>query len=86
MKTKNNSGKLKVLTEFGSGNHKSLLIELDKTIIDKLEIDENGMVDTLDFISIYLIELSQKMSAKKAINLHQLIFDGSIAVDARRRQ
>ena len=78
--------KLKVLTEFGTGDHKSLLIELDKTIVEQLPVDKNGMIDTIDFINICLIDLSQKMSKANEMDLDRLIFDSSIAVNERRRQ
>ena len=78
--------KLKVLTEFGADDHKSLLIELDKTIVEQLPVDKNGMVDTIDFINICLIDLSQQVLQDKQVDLDRLIFDESIAVDERKRQ
>lgn len=77
--------KLKILTEFGNEGYKSLLIELDKTIADQLSVDENDMVDLVDFINICLLELNQQTSTNDEIDLHQLIFDTSIAVDTRKR-
>lgn len=83
--------KLKILTEFGCDSHKSLLIELDKSIVDQLSIDENGMVATSDFIRVCLTELGYPVQIGIEIkdgepNLEQLIFDTSIAVDIRKRQ
>ena len=78
--------RLKILTEFGTGDHKSLLIELDKTIVEQLPVDENGMVNAIDFINSCLIELSQTMSETNEMDLDRLIFDSNIAVDTRKRQ
>ena len=80
------NNKLKILTEFGIGNHRSLLIELEKAIADKLDVDENGMVDTVDFINACLTQMGYQITDAESIDLQELIFNTDLAVDAGKRQ
>ena len=89
MKNNTHSKKLKVLTEFNNDSHKSLLVELEKNIVDQLQVDANGEVNVVDFIMACLVEYGVEIAdtpSKPEISLEQLIFDTSIAVDARKRQ
>ena len=78
----NNSKKLKILTEFGHDENKSLLIEITQDMADKLDIAADGTVNTIDFIMVCLAEHKDKGS--KPVDLDQLIFDTSIAYESRK--
>ena len=80
MMIKNNNKRLKILTEFGDENNKALLIEMPPEIIEKLPVDADGTVDTVDFIKVCLDQYQQP----KPMNLDQLIFDTSVAYESRK--
>ena len=83
---KGESSVLKIVTEFGSSQHKLLLIELPKSLMDGIEIAEDGSVNTMSLIEAfkkYYEQQSTEMSAIDRINIYDAIFNPDRAVQQR---
>ena len=78
--------RLELLTEFGCGNNKSLLITLPNEYIKDLQVDSEGVVDTLSLLKI-LTKLNEaqdkRLSIEERINLMNVIFNTERAVAER---
>jgi len=79
----NKNNKLKVICEFQHESHKAVLVELPCDVLDKLEIDQKGYVDTFDFVLACLSQVNIKQ--KESYSLKQMMFDPSIAIEANCR-
>lgn len=79
----NKKNKLKVICEFQNPSNKALLIELPAALLDALEIDEQGYVDTMEFILTCMAHYQGDEAV--GYSLDQLIFDSNIAVAGRKQ-
>ena len=84
---------LKILSELGTGDDKALLIELPKELLDNIDIENDGSVDTLDLLKVLrkaaiaelndktnTIETEDQAMSRKAYLMNK-IFNSDIAVD-----
>ena len=69
--------KLKIVAELGNQSQRSLLIELPKDLIERLQIAMDGAIDTQNFISL-LTEFNQKAKETKT-DWMKMIFDPNAA-------
>lgn len=74
--------KLKILAEFQNRANKAVLVNLAPEVLAKLNIDDKGMVNTLDFIMACLAEMPENQTS---YSLEQLIFDSEIAVKGKKQ-
>ena len=85
---------MKLICEMGDESHKSLLIQLPKHLIEKINVDVNGEIDTDQFLGLLLQHyLGKNHQKQNSINWYEIIFDTSQAVlagtartTARRKQ
>ena len=76
---------LKVICEMGYEDRKSLLISMPDDLIKRLKVDDQGNVDTGNFLHVmidhYMKHKKPARSAKEVpLNWDDMIFDSSLAV------
>ena len=80
---------LKVICEMGDEDRKSLLISMPDELIKRLKVDDQGNVDTENFLHVMIDrcmkhEKLAKLAKKVPVNWDDMIFDSSLAVKNKK--
>lgn len=82
---------LKLITEFGADNNKSLLLSMPRELLDNIEVNQEGEIKTISLIEV--LKRYHQLKAQQAgltldahIDLMDAIFNPDRAVDPKERR
>jgi Ca2+-binding EF-hand superfamily protein len=72
---------IKVLGDLSNEEHKALLLELPQTILDEINIDQNGCISSYELLNLLIKEDASEITDEERMELMFNIFDPNRAVN-----